>query len=60
MSGERYDITEVRFEWSDMGVSHWTVFFTNNLDDTKWCLRVQGNDELDAFVEAIRILEGAK
>ena len=57
-SGERYDITEVRFEWSDMGVSHWTVFFTK-ADGTQWCLRVQGNDELAAYAEAIRKLDGA-
>lgn len=58
MSGKSYVITEVELAWKDNGNSYWTVFFTK-ADGTQWCLRVQGNDELSAYAEAIRKLDGA-
>lgn len=57
-SGDPYTITDVRYEWTDLGVSSWAVFFTK-ADGTKWCLRVRGRDELAAYAEAIRQLDGA-
>lgn len=57
-SGDPYTITDVRYEWTDLGVSSWTVFFTK-ADGTKWAIRVRGSDELAAYAEAIRQLDGA-
>lgn len=58
MSGDPYTITEVRHDWTDLGIKRWTVFFTK-ADGSQWCLRVQGNDELAAYVEATRKLDGS-
>lgn len=58
MSGDPYVITEVRHGWTDNGHNHWTVFFTK-ADGSKWCLDVMGSDELAAYVEATRKLDGA-
>lgn len=58
MSGEAFTITEVRYDWSDNGHSYWTVYFTK-ADNSKWAVRVEGVDELGAYVQATRQLEGA-
>lgn len=58
MSGDPYVITEVSHDWTDNGHNYWTVFFTK-ADGSKWCLRVGGSDELAAYVEATRRLDGA-
>lgn len=56
MTGEDYTITEVRHAWTG-GHKFWTVYFTK-MDGTEWCLHVQGSDELAAYAEAIRKIEG--
>lgn len=60
-SGDPYTITEVRYEWTDNGHSYWTVFYHMEGSDPKdgWGIRVRATDELGAYVEAIRRLEGA-
>lgn len=60
-SGERYVITEVRFEWTDNGHSYWTVFYHMEGSNPKegWGIRVRASDELDAYTKAMRKLEGA-
>ena len=62
MSGKSYVITEVELAWKDNGNSYWTVFFRvedNNPKDG-WYIRVWARDELAAYAEAIRKLDGAK
>ena len=58
MTGKSYTITEVRHDWSDNGHNYWAVFFTRE-DCTNWFVRVTGSDELGAYVEATRRLDGA-
>jgi hypothetical protein len=57
-SGEKITITEVHHAWTDMGKKMFNVCYTRE-DGTKWVMRDWANDELDAYVKAMRKLEGA-
>lgn len=57
-SGDEFTITEVRREWTDLGITYWTVFYVRD-EEPGWCLQVTGNDELAAYAQAVRKLEGA-
>ncbi len=63
MSGDPYYIiTEVRHDWTDNGHNYWTVFYHMEGSNPKdgWYIRVRASDELGAYVEATRRLEGAE
>lgn len=57
-SGETYTITEVTHAWTDNGNKMWNVSLTRG-DGTRWTMRHWARDELDAYVIAMRKLEGA-
>lgn len=61
MNGKSYVITEARYDWTDNGHKFWTVFYHMEGSNPKegWGIRVRASDELGAYVEAIRRLEGA-
>ena len=59
MSGEEITITKVALAWTDMGQKMFNVWFTRE-DGTQWTMRHWADDELDAYVKAIRKVEGAE
>ena len=59
MSGKGYTITKVDHAWTDNGNKMWNVWFTRE-DGSGWTMRHWAKDELDAYVIAIRKLEGAE
>ena len=57
-SGEGITIDEVKLAWTDIGHKMWNVYFTR-ADGTQWVMRHWARDELDAYVIAMKKLEGA-
>lgn len=58
-SGELYHIDEVAPAWTDNGHRMWNVRWTRLDDGTQWVMRHWARDELDAYVIAMRKLNGA-
>lgn len=57
-SGEGFTIDKVSHAWTDNGNKMWNVRFIRE-DGSKWTMRHWARDELDAYVIAMRKLEGA-
>lgn len=51
-------IDKVELRWTDRGNKMFYVYYTR-ADGSCWVMRHWARDELDAYVIAIRILEGA-
>ena len=58
-SGDEFTIDEVIHAWTDNGNKMWDVVWTRLDDGTQWWMRHWADDELDAYVKAMRRLEGA-
>lgn len=57
-NGEGITINDAKLAWTDMGNKMFNVTYTRS-DGTKWVMRHWAKDELDAYVIAMRKLEGA-
>lgn len=57
--GEKFQITEIELAWTDNGNKMFNVWYTRLDEGTKWFMRHWAEDELDAYILAMRKLEGA-
>jgi hypothetical protein len=57
-NGEKFTVTEVQHLWTDNGNKMFNVWYVRE-NGSKWALRTWARDELDAYVAAMRKLEGA-
>ena len=55
----KYQVEEVKLAWTDNGNKMWYVRVRRASDNTEWAMNTWARDEIDAYLTALKTLEGA-